>query len=302
MRTNRTSSKPVAPFGYTWQRGLLVIDDEEAAVIRLIFELFVRQQRKKTVARLANKAGYTTRLGAMFSDTNIERILRDQSSMGVANRESGEWTVAPIISSELWHNANAILDQGARRTRTVNPLFSGITRCSCGGKMEHRAAPKKYVCSECRHKIPVNDLESVFVTWLASFDEKLGMEWDTGFSETEKREIIEQICEQIVVGRDEVNFLTFISPDSFKALTEEEQRPAPLTPTFHIASPTHHEDGPLLSEAEAAAFLGVSKMTVIRKRNAGELKFFRVGFRVLYSKTKHLQPFLERRDGNAKLV
>ena len=49
---------------------------------------------------------------------------------------------------------------------------------------------------------------------------------------------------------------------------------------------------PLLSEAEAAAFLGISKMTLLRNRNAGNLGFFRVGFRVLYSKEKHLIPFL----------
>ncbi|MEJ7848802.1 MAG: helix-turn-helix domain-containing protein, partial [Pyrinomonadaceae bacterium] len=49
---------------------------------------------------------------------------------------------------------------------------------------------------------------------------------------------------------------------------------------------------PLLSEAEASQFLGISKMTLLRKRNAGLIGFFRVGFRVLYSKEKHLLPYL----------
>ena len=49
---------------------------------------------------------------------------------------------------------------------------------------------------------------------------------------------------------------------------------------------------PLLNESEAARFLGISRMTLLRKRNAGEIKFFRVGYRVLYSKEKHLLPFL----------
>jgi excisionase family DNA binding protein len=48
-----------------------------------------------------------------------------------------------------------------------------------------------------------------------------------------------------------------------------------------------------LSEAEAAKFLGISKMTLLRKRSAGIIGFFRVGFRVLYSNEKHLIPFLE---------
>lgn len=50
---------------------------------------------------------------------------------------------------------------------------------------------------------------------------------------------------------------------------------------------------PLLSEAEAAHFLGMSKMTMLRKRLAGVIRFYRLGFRVLYSKEKHLLPYLE---------
>ena len=49
---------------------------------------------------------------------------------------------------------------------------------------------------------------------------------------------------------------------------------------------------PLLSESEASQFLGISKMTLLRKRNAGLIGFFRVGIRVLYSKEKHLLPYL----------
>jgi excisionase family DNA binding protein len=48
-----------------------------------------------------------------------------------------------------------------------------------------------------------------------------------------------------------------------------------------------------MNEVQAAKFLGISRMTLLRKRNASEIGFYRVGFRVLYSKEKHLLPFLE---------
>jgi len=51
---------------------------------------------------------------------------------------------------------------------------------------------------------------------------------------------------------------------------------------------------PLLNEKEAAKFLGVSRITLLRKRKLGEIASFRIGFRVLYSKEKHLLPFLEK--------
>ncbi len=52
----------------------------------------------------------------------------------------------------------------------------------------------------------------------------------------------------------------------------------------------------LMSEKEAANFLGVSKMTILRRRKANKIKHYRVGFRVLYSREKHLIPFLEQRE------
>ncbi len=51
---------------------------------------------------------------------------------------------------------------------------------------------------------------------------------------------------------------------------------------------------PLLNEKEAAEFLGVSRITLLRKRGQGEIAFFRIGYRVLYSREKHLLPFLEK--------
>lgn len=51
---------------------------------------------------------------------------------------------------------------------------------------------------------------------------------------------------------------------------------------------------PLLNEKEAAHFLGISRITLLRKRKDGKISFFRIGFRVLYSREKHLLPFLEK--------
>jgi excisionase family DNA binding protein len=50
----------------------------------------------------------------------------------------------------------------------------------------------------------------------------------------------------------------------------------------------------ILSEPQAAEFLKVSQMTLFRWRNDGRLGHYRPGgWRVTYSKNKHLLPFLE---------
>lgn len=66
-----------APYGYKWEHKELVLHPEEAPVRKLIHELFVEQKRKRTVAEILNKQGYRTRRGENFSDTSIDRMLRD---------------------------------------------------------------------------------------------------------------------------------------------------------------------------------------------------------------------------------
>jgi excisionase family DNA binding protein len=56
----------------------------------------------------------------------------------------------------------------------------------------------------------------------------------------------------------------------------------------------------LLSEKQAAARLGVARITLLRAREAGRIRFFRIGTRVLYCED-HLSEFLrscERNGGN----
>jgi site-specific DNA recombinase len=174
-----------APFGYQWVDKKLVPHPDEAPVRRLMYELYADLQRKKKVARCLNEAGYRTRDGHQWPDTSLERLIRDTTAKGIylsnhskrvgngrAVKPEEEWVripVEPIISEELWERCSSLLDQNhqeQRRGRSAVQLFAGLIFCECGKKMYVPSNTPKYVCQGCRNKIPLVDLEAVFVEQL----------------------------------------------------------------------------------------------------------------------------------------
>jgi site-specific DNA recombinase len=172
-----------APYGYQWKDRKLVIQPEEAAIRRKAYELFLQHRRKGHVAKLLNAAGYRSRNGSIWRDTQVLRTLIDPSAKGIYyfNRvrqtekswrtepkpesEWGKVECEPIISDELWNQTNQIIEEQLkswkRPGKTPVHLFSGLAHCACGHKMYVRAGSPKYFCRKCCNKIPVTDLENV---------------------------------------------------------------------------------------------------------------------------------------------
>jgi site-specific DNA recombinase len=179
----------IAPFGYRWVDKKLVVDPNDAPVRALAYELYAEHRRRKTVAKILNDRGYRTRSGALFTGNTILRMLEDPSAKGLHRQNytqgdqkggmelkpEAEWVytpVEPIISEELWDRCNAIREGQATVRKAVKRtryLFSGFAVCECGPKMYVPSGSSKYVCTDCRNKIPVDDLEAVFRDELSGF-------------------------------------------------------------------------------------------------------------------------------------
>ncbi|MBB6240170.1 site-specific DNA recombinase [Pedobacter sp. AK013] len=173
-----------ASFGYKWQDKTLVIDEKEAPVRKLIYEIFLECQRKKTTANRLNELGHRTRNGSQFSDTTIDRLLRDTTAKGarVANHTKSigegrkwvskpeeDWIVLPcpaLIDEQLWDKCNSILDEQAiKRVKTGRKseyLLAGFVKCQCGTSMYVYSKAKKFTCKNCKNNISVKDMDDVY--------------------------------------------------------------------------------------------------------------------------------------------
>jgi site-specific DNA recombinase len=151
-------------------------------VRKRIYELFLEHRNQRTVARLLNEMGYRTRGGAKLTITTVGRWLRDPLAKGhrlpnvtvslgmkkhrklKSSSERAFGRVQPIVSEELWNQANTILN--AKRTATQAGsgfrLFAGFTFCACGRQMSVISRSPTYFCKRCRNRISIGDLADAF--------------------------------------------------------------------------------------------------------------------------------------------
>ena len=152
-------------YGYTKNKGKLVIDEEQAKFIRLIFETYVSENIgvHRLGFKLFDEYGVTNYSGKPIAGTVIKNIIRNPKYKGYfcAHKETtvdyhdrkrkrfirDEWivykdneTCPPIVSEELWDKANEILDARSKKHDQINKNnkynkfpFSDLMHCYFDG-------------------------------------------------------------------------------------------------------------------------------------------------------------------------
>ena len=180
-----------APFGYKWENQQLIIDEKEAPIRKLMYEIFAKLKRKEATAKELNRLGHRTRNGSLFSDNAVDRLIRDTTAKGVrtANytkslgdgkpwvlKPESEWVTSPcpaIVSVELWEECNGIIENITKRKDKLGKqskyLLAGYVYCKCGKKMYPLSNLPVYKCVPCKRKIHIADLDEIYLAQLKSF-------------------------------------------------------------------------------------------------------------------------------------
>lgn len=151
-------------WGYDKKGKAVVINREEAEIVRLIYDLYLQGNGSRTISRELQSRGIRSRNGGRFSETTIRRIIRNPLFMGTAvmNKRhmdfntkkthavpKEEWivhkaAVPPIIDEETWRKANEIMDRRALVEKTGE--FAERRRGRNSGKY---SLSGKIICGMC---------------------------------------------------------------------------------------------------------------------------------------------------------
>ena len=110
------------PLGFDVQNRKLVINEPEAAVVRMVFERFVEVRSATTLARDLRTEGVTTKRGKPIDRSDVYKMLNNHNYVGDAHHKGniypGEHQA--IVSRDLWNQAHAILQVSPRSRANEN--------------------------------------------------------------------------------------------------------------------------------------------------------------------------------------
>ncbi|TAN56803.1 MAG: recombinase family protein [Magnetospirillum sp.] len=137
------------PFGYSCGDRRLLVDDAEAATVRMIFERFIRLGSATTLVRELAAEGVTRR-GAKLDKGGLYKMLANQVYIGKAvhKGEAFDGEHEAIIDQALWDNVRTIMAVSSRsranNTRMRTPaLLKGLVFAPGGRAMTPTHTRKK---------------------------------------------------------------------------------------------------------------------------------------------------------------
>jgi len=152
-------AKGIRPTGYTLDGK---VKEDEATIVRRIFDRFAAGDSLKGIAADLEKDGVKTRRGGHWSSSSVSSILRNARYAGRSvykGEDVGAATWPALVSEAQFSAVQARLDDPRRKTRGIDTarkhLGSGLYFCSCGLRVRSSsglgADMHRYTCRDTCH-------------------------------------------------------------------------------------------------------------------------------------------------------
>ena len=194
------------PIGYDLKDRRLIINEDEAKIIRILFKTFIETTSITDTFRELNDLGLKTKTwiassgtphkGGRFNKSNVRRILTNELYFGKINHKGKiyDGLHKAIIDEETWNKAQDILKNRQVKISipssriSQSPLLKGIMNCGiCGNKMTPTYTSKQgkkyryYICQakfkgnneECQvGRIPASETEELVTSQVLNILQK----------------------------------------------------------------------------------------------------------------------------------
>ncbi|MEJ8643017.1 recombinase family protein [Streptomyces sp. MS1.HAVA.3] len=136
----REQGKPHAggkrQFGFKAGSHFQELNDEETNLIRLGYEMLVRQKSPGDVSRMWSERGTTTPQGATWTIQAVKRVYRSQRTGGIITykgQDIGDSTYPSPLTRKEWESVQVVLDRratpAAQGSGKRKHVYSGFLKC-----------------------------------------------------------------------------------------------------------------------------------------------------------------------------
>jgi site-specific DNA recombinase len=168
----------IPPLGFDPKDRKLEINEEEAKIVKLIYQSFIETESVTETVRAVNSLGHRTKIwqstsgklyhGNSFSKNGIRHILQNPVYAGKVTHKGKVYDGQhkPIIKPETWEKTQGIFttrgESVSKSTTRVSapPLLKGIFFCGCCGasmtptySMKKNGAKYRYYLCSSRHRL-----------------------------------------------------------------------------------------------------------------------------------------------------
>ena len=227
------------PLGYDVKNRRLVVNEEEARTVRLIYERFVSLGNVASLGRDLKQRGVRTKRwtsargvrhgGTSFSRGHLYRVLQNRLYLGDAVHKGTSYPGEhePIIPETLWHQAQEAFSEKAER-RSIERLESGallqgILHDDAGNRMTPSHTTRqghryRYYVSQAilqgtpeqagsAHRVPAMEIEQAVLRGLAAH---------VGRAAESLRTDLREVVERVVVASREIEIVLLADDSSIR--------------------------------------------------------------------------------------